>query len=468
MGHMWRLSEAGPRNLGLAFSDDGLLLGHTSLVERRGGRFVVRARGEIERLLKCAYDGALPIDWLMSGFARVAAALNANDQCSAHIAAVHMRVPDLASPAVRDALVREDSLIKYARDEGGGSADWNPALHPRTGTAPNPGWFAPTGGEAHDAPGLRVAANDDRTRRSDSSPSAPDDWVHLPPGDRIDELGDFLEWLANAKPEDEQKIREEINRYWGSVGDVHALSTLNAMLSEVLKPGTTRDDRQQILNLIDHYSRYDPRDTAHFYDQLFDLFTLLGAGLALGPRARLPGADERVPAEVEAPAAVETKAPSQSQISTTDRSSAEADAQAQAQAQAQNQADAAAWKLGWAARGRYFEWRIGRSLHENFPVIDSILDGIATSIKSIDLNAATYQNAAALTRRLVKYAGEVSEFMGDQLAGDVVLPSDIKGRALSLAVPKGSITPAQRAVIEDVRRWAKTLDHPVDIIINEF
>jgi hypothetical protein len=46
MGHMWRLSEAGPRNLGLAFSDDGLLLGHTSLVERRGGRFVVRARGE--------------------------------------------------------------------------------------------------------------------------------------------------------------------------------------------------------------------------------------------------------------------------------------------------------------------------------------------------------------------------------------------------------------------------------------
>ena len=101
MGHMWRLSEAGPRNLGLAFSDDGLLLGHTSLVERRGGRFVVRSRNEIERLLKCAYDGPLPIDRLMSGFARVAAALNANDQCSAHIAAVHMRVPDL--PVLRSA-----------------------------------------------------------------------------------------------------------------------------------------------------------------------------------------------------------------------------------------------------------------------------------------------------------------------------------------------------------------------------
>jgi hypothetical protein len=34
----WRLSEAGADNLGLAFTDDGLLLGHTSLIERRGTR----------------------------------------------------------------------------------------------------------------------------------------------------------------------------------------------------------------------------------------------------------------------------------------------------------------------------------------------------------------------------------------------------------------------------------------------
>jgi hypothetical protein len=35
MNHFWRLSEAGPDNLGLACTDDGLLLGHTSLIERR-------------------------------------------------------------------------------------------------------------------------------------------------------------------------------------------------------------------------------------------------------------------------------------------------------------------------------------------------------------------------------------------------------------------------------------------------
>ena len=77
MNQMWRLSEARPRNVGLACTDDGLWLGHTSLIERRDGRFVVRERGEIERLLKCAYDGEPPVDQLMSGPARVASALNA-------------------------------------------------------------------------------------------------------------------------------------------------------------------------------------------------------------------------------------------------------------------------------------------------------------------------------------------------------------------------------------------------------
>jgi len=45
----WRLSEAGPDNLGLACTDDGLLLGHTSLIERRAEHYVVRERYEIDR-----------------------------------------------------------------------------------------------------------------------------------------------------------------------------------------------------------------------------------------------------------------------------------------------------------------------------------------------------------------------------------------------------------------------------------
>jgi hypothetical protein len=73
----------------------------------------------------------------MHGLGNVAAALNANDQGLARIAAVHLCIPDLPDIAARDEMEATDVLIK--------SGDWDPALHPRTGTAPNPGWFATTG-----------------------------------------------------------------------------------------------------------------------------------------------------------------------------------------------------------------------------------------------------------------------------------------------------------------------------------
>ena len=219
MHQMWHLSEAVPQNLGLACTDEGLLLGRTFLIERRGERFVVRARGEIERLLKCAYDGEPPVDRLMSGLARVASALNANDQCLARIAAVHLRMPDLASAAVRDGLAAENSPIKYARD--GGAANWNPALHPHRHAAESRAGSRRSAVQVTTRRGCTFAENDGATRQSDASSDAVDNRVHLPAAKRIDELGDFLEWLANAEPEDEQTIRAEINRYWGSVGDFH-------------------------------------------------------------------------------------------------------------------------------------------------------------------------------------------------------------------------------------------------------
>jgi hypothetical protein len=432
---MWRLSEAGPQNLGLACTDDGLLLGRTSLIERRDGRFVVRARGEIERLLKCAYDGDPPVDRLMSGLARVASALNANDQCLARIAAVHLQMPDLANAAVRDALAAEDSLIKYARD--GGAANWNPAQHPRTGTPPNPGWFATTGGASHDAPAVRVAQRDGPTRRSDALPEAVDNWVHLPPAKPIDELGDFLEWLANAKPEDEQTIRAEINRYWGSVGDMQAAGTLNFMLSQVLKPGTTQQDRQQILELIDNYSRYDPAEVAQFYDQLFDLFALLGAGLS--PR--------RLPKPPAVPSEIEFETAARLALSEEQR--------------------AAIWKLGWAKRGKVLD-RIFRkgNLHDLSRTIDDLVDNVAISNKSVDLNAATYQEFRRLLSRVSRDLEKLETYSGTEWGGDLILESQIAGRVLRLIVPKGSMTPVQREAIKAATRIARSKG--IRLIVTEF
>ena len=128
---IWRLSEnSGDDNLGLACTEQGLVLGRTALIEHRDGRFVVRERNELEHLLSRAYRTRLNLDRLMPGLETVAAALNANDQALARIAAVHLRVPDLPDQAARNEIESADALIKYAGNQGGGSV-WNSALHPR-------------------------------------------------------------------------------------------------------------------------------------------------------------------------------------------------------------------------------------------------------------------------------------------------------------------------------------------------
>jgi hypothetical protein len=149
---IWRLSEnSSDDNLGLACTEQGLVLGRTALIERRDGRFVVRERSELECLFSLAYGRVATARRLMPGLATVASALNANDQALARIAAVHLRIPDLPDRAARDAMEVADTLIKYARDEAG-SADWNPKLHPREiykaspDDPKHPGWPAGTEG----------------------------------------------------------------------------------------------------------------------------------------------------------------------------------------------------------------------------------------------------------------------------------------------------------------------------------
>jgi hypothetical protein len=98
------------------------VLGRTSLIERRDGRFVVRDRHDIERLLGKAYRAELPLDRLMHGLGNVAAALNANDQSLACLAAVHLGIPDLPNETARNrsqqqALHREISGMAYTYHE---------------------------------------------------------------------------------------------------------------------------------------------------------------------------------------------------------------------------------------------------------------------------------------------------------------------------------------------------------------
>lgn len=144
MHRMWRLSEPGPENLGLACTDDGLVLGRTPLIERRDSRFVVRERGDIERLLRRAYQFEGALERLMSGLATVARAFNVNDPCLARIAAVHLKISDLPDAAARECMEVEDRLIHAA------GASLEPHTQELDKASPDdpkhPGWPAGTPG----------------------------------------------------------------------------------------------------------------------------------------------------------------------------------------------------------------------------------------------------------------------------------------------------------------------------------
>ena len=432
---IWRLSEGGANNRGLACNEEGLFLGRTPLLERRDGRFVVREPREIERLLSCAYRVKVDPKLLVGGLTTVAAALNANELLLARIAAVHLRIPDLPDDAARERLEAEDRLAKRARDLGVvkyGDANWNPALHPRAGTAPNPGWFAPTdGGSSEDSSRTRVAGNSGATQQSDASPEPPDDRVKLPPtDDDIDELHDLVEWIANAKPEDQAAIRAEIKKHFYDVGDTFGGDALNRALSDSLEAGNNKKARQEILDSIADYAKNDPAEIG-FLREILAL-----PGMLAAPRPGIGAAEEGAAAEAETGAAA-------------------------AEAAAENP-----WKMGWAKRGDYFSEQLGANLPRTFKVIDRWENGVATSIKSIDLNAATYQDGKRLTYRLNDYIGKLASYAGSEM-GDIRITSEaITGRELSIAIPKGSMTAVQRDAIEAARIRARSFG--IDLKITEF
>ncbi len=170
--HLWRLSIAGDGNLGLCCNQEGLFLGRTPLIERRAGCYVLRPQSDLERLFKRSFDGA-DLDRLMRGLTVVKFALDGNNLCLAQIAAVQLRIPDLPDFRARAALETEDLLIKTER--GGdvlARAGWDPDKHPRAGTPPNPGWFAPTAGSSA-AGSAQEHEEDERAPRGMPHPTLP-------------------------------------------------------------------------------------------------------------------------------------------------------------------------------------------------------------------------------------------------------------------------------------------------------
>ena len=124
------------------------------------------------------------------------------------------------------------------------------------------------------------------------------------------------------------------------------------------------------------------------------------------------------------------------------------------------------WRLGWAARGIAISDALGANLPRNFPVLDKFINGVATSIKSMDLNAPAYQNIAIITSRLNSYVDSVANFSGKTWGGSVVNAAQIVARQLQLAIPANGATAVQQLAIDAAALRARGLG--VTVIVTSF
>ena len=115
------------------------------------------------------------------------------------------------------------------------------------------------------------------------------------------------------------------------------------------------------------------------------------------------------------------------------------------------------WQMRPFDRGVAIENMLGRSpnLVDNFPTIDRFQSGVATSIKSIDLTAKSYQNINTLTRTVQGYVDKMAQWQGQRSpwGGVTIRSSQITGRAVDLAIPPGA-TQAQMNALQQIQQHA--------------
>jgi RHS repeat-associated protein len=121
-----------------------------------------------------------------------------------------------------------------------------------------------------------------------------------------------------------------------------------------------------------------------------------------------------------------------------------------------NTSQASVWELNQSMRGRVIEGMLGGNLPKNFKTFDKFEEGIATSIKSLDLSADGYiKNPKSVLSAVKGYVNEIVNFEGDIVSGVSVQPSDITKKALELAINPSKATKAQWEALADAVKYAK-------------
>ncbi|WP_236025495.1 DUF6443 domain-containing protein [Flavobacterium geliluteum] len=122
------------------------------------------------------------------------------------------------------------------------------------------------------------------------------------------------------------------------------------------------------------------------------------------------------------------------------------------------------WMANAFERGRRIETMLGENLGWNFPTIDKIKDGVATSIKSLDLTAGSYQKGNSVYNTLKGYINKLADFTSAEVGGvKVVQGETYTSKVLELAVQTGKGTESQWSQIGDAIKYAQ--DNNVNVTI---
>lgn len=117
------------------------------------------------------------------------------------------------------------------------------------------------------------------------------------------------------------------------------------------------------------------------------------------------------------------------------------------------------WDLEAKSRGKEIQKQEGRNLPDMFPVVAKKYGDSIYSIKSMDLNEATYLNSSKLKYRINGLIKELDEFKYSQYTET----KDCKYKVLVIIVPKDSINSMNQKVFNECVQKANSLNIKLEI-----
>ena len=97
-------------------------------------------------------------------------------------------------------------------------------------------------------------------------------------------------------------------------------------------------------------------------------------------------------------------------------------------------------------------------------MIDRFAHGTATSIKSLDLGARTYQDVRKLFSTVKGYIGKVSRFRSASWNTVEISAEQVKVRALELVVPSAG-NAAQQRTLQQLIEYARSVGVQMKVIV---